>query len=806
MKRFFRFYVLALLAISFLGCNHDKDRTTPTPHEDPIPVLTKLTIHEEEVKEGKVTVKNDKTTVKTKNVTATFNIANVDVKVKNEPVVLEEGKETDVTILVPAVKGKYKAIRDIVVKVTRKKAETSNPIMIKGWYVDDNLVLDPTKEYSIDKDSCTVKITVLKEYANVKIDGEDVSYVAGSTATELGSYSKKIQGIAKGSMKSVAVTITDASHNNSPFIKTIKIKHEDASSYAPTEIKRIDVGDEMYTPASSVNGKIQELTEGVPLSLSVFFKKNVPAGKEKLRFVVGDGVGDKTQEKPVKGLRVDCSFASITQGEYDVKIERLVKDEVKDTFNFKVKYQAKLEKISVKSINISDEKNTEGVTFKKAGGIGTGNKPLSELERADEAHLYEYIFSEGEKISVKVFVETPSATLEYRVGGSGTYTSMANDTKTDINIPNGIHLVEIKITKVGFKDALYKFKTGKKALMVTNVTIGSKSYTWSEFSALTEAIKVAENKITISGTWENDEELTPTLKRKNVEFSMQKSGKTATWKDITLEAGINNFEIKFYIVGLPWKKKNFKIEKTGTESSNVNISDTKIFGFSRINIAKPRIEWPFGKEGMTEFDLYVKPESTEVKGIKMKSPSEATLSKITGGTYDGYYMVNLNISSGKKIEFEVEAKDGSKKTYFIDKDEKLTESASSITLKSFITNGNVYYDTSLPSKRSPKKPFDNASFLVEIPVSESKIYLMFNIEDYPGMNTIDDLDFAEGINLEGFEQKPGYHECIISYDTSKMQIDDVKNIEIHLTYKPQVDKTVDLFQFAKYTIKLIKKA
>ena len=128
--------------------------------EDPTPVLQSMKIHGVPVVSGKVTVPNDKEKVETKNVEAVFNIADVKVTVKNESVALEAGKETLVTISVPAVKGKYKAIADIVVKVTREK-KTTEP-------EDPTPVLQSMKIHKVDVVGGMVTVPNDKEKVETK--------------------------------------------------------------------------------------------------------------------------------------------------------------------------------------------------------------------------------------------------------------------------------------------------------------------------------------------------------------------------------------------------------------------------------------------------------------------------------------------------------------------------------------------------------------------------------------------------------------------------------------------------------------
>lgn len=122
------FYIFIIVFL-FITCQSGENTTQvnktpdkPTPVDDPLPNLQSIKIHEVPVVNGKVTVPNDKATLNSGNVKASFDIAEIDVKVKNEPVILEVGKETLITISVDAVKGKHKGL-DIEVKVTREEKQ-----------------------------------------------------------------------------------------------------------------------------------------------------------------------------------------------------------------------------------------------------------------------------------------------------------------------------------------------------------------------------------------------------------------------------------------------------------------------------------------------------------------------------------------------------------------------------------------------------------------------------------------------------------------------------------------------------------
>ena len=152
----------------------------PQP-EDPLPVLQSMKIHKIPVVNGKVTVPNDKEKVETKNVEATFNIADVKVTVKNEPVALKEGEEVDVTISVPAVKGKYKAIADIVVKVTREEKDDPLPVLqimkIHGVPVVSGKVTVPNDKATVEKGNVEATFDIADVAVTVK--NEPVALEAG---------------------------------------------------------------------------------------------------------------------------------------------------------------------------------------------------------------------------------------------------------------------------------------------------------------------------------------------------------------------------------------------------------------------------------------------------------------------------------------------------------------------------------------------------------------------------------------------------------------------------------------------------
>ena len=122
MNRYFKlvfyFFVCALLLVS---CQQ-QGGTGIEGKDDPLPVLQSMKIHGVIVKNKKVTVPNDKATVKAENIEATFDIQDIKVSLKNEPITLEAGKETLMTISVDAVKGKHKAL-DIEVGVTREEKQ-----------------------------------------------------------------------------------------------------------------------------------------------------------------------------------------------------------------------------------------------------------------------------------------------------------------------------------------------------------------------------------------------------------------------------------------------------------------------------------------------------------------------------------------------------------------------------------------------------------------------------------------------------------------------------------------------------------
>ena len=186
MNKYFRlvFYIF-ISSVFMMGCRQGENGTREEK-DDPLPVLQSMKIHGETVVNGKVTVPNNKATVTTGNVEAVFDIADVKVTVKNEPVALKEGEEVDVTISVPAVKGKYKAIADIVVKVTRKSANNPQPedplpvlqsMNIHGETVVNGKVTVPNDKATVEKGNVEATFDIADVAVTVK--NEPVALEAG---------------------------------------------------------------------------------------------------------------------------------------------------------------------------------------------------------------------------------------------------------------------------------------------------------------------------------------------------------------------------------------------------------------------------------------------------------------------------------------------------------------------------------------------------------------------------------------------------------------------------------------------------
>ena len=179
------FYISICVFLSFScrqGKNSAEIQETPTPEL----ILKSLTFNGKlldisNLKDIKATVPNDKETVATKDVEAIFNIANVVFSVKDEPVALEAGKETLITIVVPALKGKYKAYEDIKLKVTREEKDDPLP-NLQSMTIHGKAVVN--KEVTVPNDKETVATKDVEAIFNISdvvfsVKDEPVALEAG---------------------------------------------------------------------------------------------------------------------------------------------------------------------------------------------------------------------------------------------------------------------------------------------------------------------------------------------------------------------------------------------------------------------------------------------------------------------------------------------------------------------------------------------------------------------------------------------------------------------------------------------------
>ena len=175
-KLFFYFFVCALLLVS---CQQ-QGGTGIEGKDDPLPVLQSMKIHGVIVKNKKVTVPNDKATVKAENIEATFDIQDIKVSLKNEPITLEAGKETLITISVDAVKGKHKAL-DIEVEVTREEKDDPLPVLqsmkIHGVIVKNKKVTVPNDKATVKAEN--IEATFDIQDIKVSLKNEPITLEAG---------------------------------------------------------------------------------------------------------------------------------------------------------------------------------------------------------------------------------------------------------------------------------------------------------------------------------------------------------------------------------------------------------------------------------------------------------------------------------------------------------------------------------------------------------------------------------------------------------------------------------------------------
>ena len=311
MNEYFRlvFYIF-ISSVFMMGCRQGENGTREEK-DDPLPVLQSMKIHGETVVNGKVTVPNNKATVETKNVEAVFDIADVKVTVKNEPVALKEGEEVDVTISVPAVKGKYKVIADIVVKVTRESANNPQPedptpvlqsMKIHGETVVNGKVTVPNNKATVETknveavfDIADVKVTVKNEPVALK-EGEEVDVTISVPAV-------------KGKYKVIAdivVKVTRESANNPqpedplPVLQSMNIHGETVvngkvtvpNDKATVEKGNVEATFDIADVAVTVKNEPVALKEGEEVDVTI----SVPAVKGKYK-AIADIVVKVTREE-----------------------------------------------------------------------------------------------------------------------------------------------------------------------------------------------------------------------------------------------------------------------------------------------------------------------------------------------------------------------------------------------------------------------------------------------------------------------------------------------------------------------------
>ena len=726
---------------------------------------------------------------------------------------LEKDTEREISIVITDAKFANSPFSKTL-KVMRK--DSKKMIDIKGYYVDGALFLDPNAVKTLSQDSCTIKIVVGGEYQDVKIDGgAKLNYESPVPPSIFGSYSKTISGLEKGKEKEIKIEIADSSCTPSEFKKTIKVKYEDASAYTAGEWQRITVGEngEKSWGANENAPTDIKLPKTSKLLISVLYKKTVPAGKEKMKVTLD---GTTIKEGNASGRKVEVDCGNLAVGSHTVKLEQLYGEgfaNVGKTVNFNVEVKEVKKKITVSGVDL--ETDGESVHFRET--TTGGNRSLRELLNGD-ADLYEENIKK-DKLKIKVNVETEGCNIQCKIGDAN-FEAMANNTVKEFEVKdkNKDEIVQIKIEKDGHESILYRFKAVHKSVKVTEVSIDGKSYTWEQFKALETGspIDVSKEKIDITVTWSNTQTIEATLKSGSKNIAGNVANNKATWKDFVVSPGENEWRLTVKVsggeVGFDWKSGKFKLKRAESADSNTNIADLKVIGFLRPSITSPKaIEWPFAKIGMNEFELYVKPESAEIKGMKVKQPSESAMTKLDSGSYSGYYKANMTISSGSKLVFEVEAKDGTKQEWFVTKEGKLGKKgqyATGIAMSKFFMSDKVRYGESAGGGYENQKPFEN--FVAKVPVGKDKdeIFLQLSYLHFEGMQ---DIEASADYTISSIEKNKKanftgviYDVYILKVDTSSIANGSNKEIEIHLKFKDSKDQIVDLFNHAGYKIKLEK--
>lgn len=222
-KHLFSKVAMCLLSLSmlFFSCNQNNDSTNkepkPTPQGDAeLGKPTEVKVHDVKVKleDWTVEVPNDKTSVQTGNVKATFKIGGKDEEltpeVKNSPVTLQAGVAVDVVLIVPAVKGKYKAWTQTI-KVTQAAAQGGG-----GGGEDPELTLDKsTFDITGKKGAVTFAdgvITVTLNENKEKLEASDIKAEFKLNNTKVENIVLKTEpalpiNLTKGQLTQIVLTV-----------------------------------------------------------------------------------------------------------------------------------------------------------------------------------------------------------------------------------------------------------------------------------------------------------------------------------------------------------------------------------------------------------------------------------------------------------------------------------------------------------------------------------------------------------------------------------------------------------------------
>lgn len=753
---------------------------------EPVLSLKSLKIHNVEVDttEWKVEIPLNKSTVSIENIEAEFNISDVNLTLAEGTVSFAEGETKNITLQAAGVPGKYKSWTQVV-SVKREKSSTITIIDIKGIYVDGKLITNLSNTEILNQDNAVIKITVPNgmKYESCMIDGEEAAYTPASTADSFASYSKAVSGLAENVEKSIIIKVEDSRCSNSPVTKTVKVKYEKSSAYSLVPIQFLFI-DEKDIAENAIEGAEVVLNSGTPLTLEVMLTKNPPQPyKESIKITCGS----LSETKQLTARKTGFDFSSITSGTNNVKLERLIDNEVVKTYNFKVMYEQPKFNIKVRGIIINN------VEYKEKPGM-FGAKALYALKNEDYTEVFK-LAEADENINVTVEIDTPDVKA-VMTNNNGPEVTLSNGSASSVPVSGKLNKVKILLTKDGYTPLVYTFTAKKDMIEIVSLSVDGQSYTWEEFKAVAE-IHAAANTVPVSVSWSNDDTFE--------EISLKKKGETANLftvvnktatANVTLNSAETELTMKLYIADMPWRKHTFKILKPNSTSPESNAEQLSVedewFIHNIISLGK-KLDRPKYAEDADTIDLRVEPVVDDITGVELIEPVKQSFTKVPAavpGDPVCYKTTITGFMTGKKITYKIIAKDGTEKLFGLN-------NSKPITLQSYIYQQRIRYD--YEAEIDSKSPFIDVKgkgpyeYDLTLEQGHSDVYFKFSV-----------LDGCENITFTGsrfsiLSQKTvgnayKYTEYLVKVDVSDLTAAGGSfDLEIPIVYKNPVSlKSTDI--------------